>query len=244
MGLPCVPKRPVVEIGRDCGRMRSAAAGKAHGMDEIYPGLYTWSAVRETIGQPVHSAYVAEARTLIDPMEPPEGLGAFGGDGLPAPERIVLTGRHHRRHSERFVERFGCSVHAHEAGLHDLADAPMQVHGFKAGDELAPGVVAQQVGVLCPDESAVHIAHGPGALAVADGVIRFDDDEGLAFVPDHLLGDEPERVKTGLARAYLKLCDELEFDTLLLAHGAPVAGTGDGRGRAALRAFAEAVLRR
>ncbi len=114
------------------------------------------------------------------------------------------------------------------------------MRGFRPGDELAPGVVAQQVGVLCPDESAIHIAHGPGALAVADGVIRAHDDGGLGFVPDHLLGDDPQAVKSGLAQAYLRLAEELEFETLLLAHGAPVVGTG----REALRAFAEAVLRR
>jgi hypothetical protein len=210
-------------------------------MDEIFPGLLSWTAMRETIGQPVHSAYVVEARTLIDPMVPPEGLGAFGGSGLPAPERILLTNRHHRRHSAKFAERFDCTVAANERGLYDLLDAPLKVRGFAPGDEVAPGIVAQGVGVLCPDESALHIAHGPGALAVADGVIRADDDHGLAFVPDHLLGDDPPAVKRGLAQAYLKLCDELEFDALLLAHGAPIAG--DGRGREALRVFAQAVLK-
>lgn len=209
------------------------------GMDEIFPGLYSWTAFRETIGQPVHSAYVAEARALIDPMVPAEGLAAFGARGLPKPERILLTNRHHRRHSARFAERFDCTVAANERGLYDLRDAPLRVRGFRAGDEVAPGIVAQEVGVLCPDESALHIAHGPGALAVADGAIRVHDDGGLGFVPDHLLGDDPLAVKRGLARAYLRLTDELEFDTLLLAHGAPV--TGDGRD--ALRAFAEAVLR-
>ncbi|HST40270.1 MAG TPA: hypothetical protein VLK58_12205 [Conexibacter sp.] len=209
-------------------------------MDEIFPGLLSWTAIRETIGQPVHSAYVVEARTLIDPMVPPEGLGAFGGNsGLPAPERILLTNRHHRRHSARFAERFGCTVAANERGLYELLDAPLRVRGFRPGDEVAPGIVAQQVGILCPDESALHITQGPGALAVADGVIRVGDDGALGFVPDHLLGDEPLAIKRGLAEAYLRLCDELAFETLLLAHGAPVVGDG----RDALRAFSEAVLR-
>ncbi|MDO8185685.1 hypothetical protein Q5424_23545 [Conexibacter sp. JD483] len=208
-------------------------------MDEIFPGLLSWTAIRETIGQPVHSAYVVEARTLIDPMVPPEGLGAFSANGLPAPERIVLSNRHHRRHSARFAERFNCTVAVNERGLYEIQDQPLRVRGFRPGDELAPGVVAQQVGVLCPDESAIHITHGPGALAVADGVIRAGDDGALGFVPDHLLGDDPGAVKLGLAEAYLKLAEELEFSALLMAHGAPVIGDG----REALRAFAEAVLR-
>lgn len=209
-------------------------------MDEIFPGLLSWTAIRKTIGQPVHSAYAVEARTLVDPMVPPEGLGAFGGSGLPEPELIVLTSRHHRRQSADFAQRFGCRVVANERGLYDLHDGPVRVTGFNPGDELAPGVVAHEVGVLCPDESALHVAVGPGALAVADGVIRAGDDGALGFVPDSLLGDDPVRIRRGLATAYRRLCDELEFDALLLAHGAPIASGG----RAALMAFADEVLAR
>jgi hypothetical protein len=203
-------------------------------MDELLPGLHHWTAWRETIRRPVHSAYLAEARTLIDPMVPDEGLEWFR-EQAPAPERIVLTNRHHLRHSARFVEAFGCTVACHEAGLWDLADAPVAVRGFRFGDELAPGVVAHEVGAICREEAALHLALGPGALACADGVIR-GQDGALAFVPDFLLGEDPAGVKRGLAAAYLRLADELDFDVLLLAHGAPFAEGG----RDALRAFAEA----
>ena len=46
----------------------------------------------------------------------------------------------------------------------------------------------------------------------------------LAFVPDHLM-DDPERTKAGLREAYRRLA-ELEFEHLLLAHGAPFVGAG------------------
>ena len=55
----------------------------------------------------------------------------------------------------------------------------------------------------------------------------------LAFVPDSLLGDDPEGVKRGLREAYRRLCDELEFENLTLAHGPPIVGGA----REALRAF-------
>lgn len=214
-------------------------------MDEIFPGLLGWTAIRETIGQPVHSAYAVAARTLVDPMVPPEGLGTFGGSGeaadaLPAPELIVLTNRHHRRHSARFHERFGCPVRASERGLYDLLDAPFKVSGFAAGEELAPGVVAHEVGVLCPDESALHLAIGPGALAVADGVIRSGDDGALVFVPTRCSATTRRRSGVGSPPPTGRLCDELEFDALLLAHGAPIRSGG----REALAAFAEQVLAR
>lgn len=202
-------------------------------MDELIPGLFHWTAWRETIRRTVHSAYLAEARTLIDPMLPEEGLDWFREQG--PPERILLTNRHHLRHSERFAQAFGCTVHCHEAGLWDLTDRGVRVHGFRPGDEAAPGVMVHRVAAISPDEAALHVAVGPGALACADGVIR-DDDGKLAFVADFLLGEDPEGVKRGLAAAYGRLAEELDFDVLLLAHGAPLVGGG----REALATFAEA----
>lgn len=204
-------------------------------MDELAPGLWHWTAFRETIRRTVHSAYVESARMLIDPMLPAGGgLDRLAEQG--PPERIVLVNRHHLRHSARYVARFGCSVHCHEAGLWDLHDKGVRVEPFRFGDELAPGVVAHRVAAICPEEAALHIAdarHG-GALAVADGVIRGADGE-LAFVPDFLLGEDPEAVKRGLGDAYLRLADTLDFDVLLMAHGDPWIGGA----REALRAFAE-----
>jgi len=199
-------------------------------MDELAPGLWHWTAFRETIKQTVHSAYDERSRTLIDPMLPEEGLDWFAQHG--PPERIVLVNRHHVRHSARFVERFGCGVHCHEAGMWDLHDAPVRVQPFRFGDELAPGVVAHRVAAICPEETGLQVG---GALAVADGLLRRDHGR-LSFMPDFLLGDDPEGVKRGLADAYLRLAETLDFDVLLLAHGDPLV---DGA-REALREFASA----
>jgi hypothetical protein len=190
-------------------------------MEEIRDGVFHWTAYRDTIRQDVHSHFHAPSGTLFDPLEPAGGLGSF------EPRRTVLSNRHHWRHSDRF----GVPVLCHEAGLHEFSDG-REAQGFKWGDELAPGVVAHEVGVLCPEETALEI---DGALLFADSVIRGRDGE-LAFVPDFLLGDDPQAVREGLRAAFLRLCDEVEFDTLLMAHGAPVA-TG---GRSLLRAFADA----
>jgi hypothetical protein len=53
------------------------------------------------------------------------------------------------------------------------------------------------------------------------------------FVPDQLLGDEPEEIRSGLRAAYARLLD-LPFDHLLFAHGLPWIGGG----QQALREFA------
>jgi hypothetical protein len=191
------------------------------GMEEIRPGLLHWTAYRDTIGADVHSYFHRPSGTLVDPMVPPEGIEALGAE----PQRIVLTNRHHYRESDRF----GCPVLCHEAGLHEFDGG---VEGFAFGDELAPGVRAHEVGVLTPEETALQLGD---ALAFADCVIR-DDDGNLGFVPDYLLGDDPQAIRDGLRDAFLKLCDDVEFDALLLAHGEPIPQGG----RSALRTFATA----
>jgi hypothetical protein len=197
-------------------------------MDETAPGLLHWTAFHDGIGQDVHSHFHVPSATLFDPMEPLEGLHALPRD----PERIVMSNRHHWRRIPRFRDEFGIPVLCHEAGLRDLPDG---VEGYAWGDELAPGVTAHEVGVLCPEETAVQI---DGALLFADAVIR-GRGGALAFVPDGLLGDDPDAIREGLRARLRALAEEVDFDTLLMAHGAPVAGGG----RDLLRAFAEPGIR-
>jgi hypothetical protein len=207
-------------------------AGYARPMDEIRPGLLRWTAFHERIRADVHSALHVPSGTLIDPMEPLGGIEAVERHGRP--ERIVLTSRHHYRHSDRFRQAFGCPVLCHEAGLHEFSDG-REVDGFAFGDELAPGVTALEIGVLTPEETALHVAAGDGALTLADAAIRGRHGE-LGFVSDWLIGDDPAAVKDGLRAAFRRLCDEWEFGALLLAHGDPIVAGA----RSALRSFAEA----
>jgi len=199
-------------------------------MEEIRVGLFHWTAFRETIGADVHSYFHAPSRTVLDPMVPLEGLAAFDGEG--GVERLVLTNRHHYRHADAYRERFGCSVLCHEAGLHEFADG-REVEGFAFGDELAAGVRALEVGVLTPEESAILLEGGGGALAFADAVVRGRHGE-LGFVSDGLLGDDPPAIRAGLRDAFARLAREHRFEALLLAHGEPIRAGG----RSALLTFA------
>jgi hypothetical protein len=95
-------------------------------------------------------------------------------------------------------------------------------------------VIAHEVGAICADETALEVP-SVRALALADGLVRFEGPEGpLGFVPDWLLGDDPDSVKAGLRAAFRRLL-EVDFDHLLLAHGAPIIGEGKEQ----LRAFVE-----
>jgi hypothetical protein len=196
-------------------------------VEEIVPGLWHWTARHEHIGKEVSSYYLLEARVLIDPMTPADGLEWFEEHG--APEHILLTNRHHDRHAWRLREAFGCTVHCVREGLHEL-EGHGPVEAFAFGDELPGGIVAHEVDAICPDETALHLpAHR--ALACADGIVRWSGQDDLAFVPDFLM-DDPERTKAGLRDAYRGLL-ELDFDHLLLAHGDPIVGGG----KDALRGF-------
>ena len=199
---------------------------------EVLPGVHHWTRTHPRIHQVVSSYYVEPAGVLIDPLVPREGLEWFAGRRKP--ELVVMTIRHHLRDSERFAEAFGCELLCHEAGLHEFAGGP-DVKPFRFGDELAPGITALEVGALSPEETALHVRYGDGAIAFGDGLTRAGGGR-LRFVPDVLIGEDPARVKRELTAAFARLVD-LEFDTLLFAHGDPLVGGGD----AALRQFVGAA---
>lgn len=179
-------------------------------MEEIAPGVWHWTALRESIGSEVSSYYLAEERVVIDPMLPAERPEWF------RPEHALLTCRHH----DRDAWRLGCEVWVVAQGAHELAGRG-DFRTYEWGDELPGGVHAHEVDALSSDETALYVpAHR--ALAVGDGVIRWEADGPLDFVPDRYM-DDPERDKAGLRAAYERLLG-LDFDRLLLAHGDPILG--------------------
>ena len=97
----------------------------------------------------------------------------------------------------------------------------------KRGDRVEAG---QPVLELHTDDPArfdaarhgIDAAVGDGAMAIGDALIRATG-APLAFVPDGLMGDDAETVKDAL-RDSLQGLLERDWDTLLMAHGDPIAG--------------------
>ena len=197
-------------------------------MEEIAHGIWHWTALHPRIKIEVSSYYLPAERVLIDPLVPSEGLDWFDEHGPPTD--VLLTNRHHYRESGRFAERFNVTVRCVREGIPEFGGG-VQVEPFDFGDELPGGIVANAVGAICPDETALHIPVHQ-ALALADGAVRWEAGGPLAFVPDAFM-DEPERTKEGLRVSYRRLA-KLDFQHLLLAHGEPFVGTG----REVLAAFA------
>ena len=196
---------------------------------EVLPGVHHWTAIHPRIRLPVDSYFIEPARIALDPMVPREGLEWF--ERRETPSQIILTNRHHLRHGERYAEAFGCPIRCCEAGLHEFKRGP-KVEGFAFGEELAPGITAHQLGAICPDDTVLRIQTATGgALAFADGLTR-PRGGGLTFVPGFLMGDDPAAVRAELRQSLRRLLD-LDFDSLLFAHGEPLVGGG----RVALREF-------
>ncbi|MGO9790842.1 MAG: hypothetical protein ACLP8S_15505 [Solirubrobacteraceae bacterium] len=211
-------------------------------MKEILPGVFHWTAIHPKIHVEVSSYWLQEGGVLIDPVLPPDaGLDWFGQRSA-VPAAIVLSNRHHYRDSARFARRFGCSVHCNGAGLHEFTHGE-QVEAFDPGDRLPGGILAYEIGGICPDDTALYLPV-QRALAFADGLVRggphgqqgagdggtesgAPDEAGgaLGFVPDALMDDPPETKRLLLA-SFDRALAELEFEHILLAHGRPLVGNG------------------
>ena len=130
----------------------------------------------------------------------------------------MLTVRHHLRSAPAF----GVPILAHRSGLHEFESKGIEVEGYGAGDEIAPGVRVLPFGRICPDDAVLRVALGAGVLAFGDGIINYG---GIGHPPDRYIGDDPEAVKADIVEGLVPLLDE-DFEVLLFAHGAPVASGG------------------
>lgn len=191
----------------------------------ILPGVLHWAARHPSAGIESGSHLLVEEGVLIDPIAPPEGLEWFDGRAI---AEILLTNRHHTRSAFDLQDRLGVTIRAPRTGMHDLPADRVTPYDF--GDELIAGIRPHAISETWPDETALEIP-GHRAVAIADGVHNYD---GLGFFPDHLLGDDPAAEKQRLRDGFARLTADVDFDHLLLAHGAPILG--DGRER--LRRFA------
>jgi hypothetical protein len=196
-------------------------------MEEVLDGVFHWTAVHPRIGVEVGCHFVAGSGTAIDPLLPEEGIEWFDERDV---NRVLLSTRHHLRHAPLLAQRCGCPILCHQSGLHEFEAGP-EVGGFAFGDRLAADVVALEMDAISPDDTVLGIEVGGGALLFADSVINHS---GLGFVPDGLIGEDPEGVKRRIREQCATLLDQ-EFEHLLFAHGEPLLGGG----RTALRAFAE-----
>jgi glyoxylase-like metal-dependent hydrolase (beta-lactamase superfamily II) len=135
---------------------------------------------------------------------------------------LALTNRHHDRDAAQYCAAFGLgAVLVPETGLHEFEQKDLDVRGYASGEEIIPGILAHEVDAISPDDMALEI-RSAGALALADALIHMGG--SVRFVSDDLM-DEPAATKRRLAESLEELLD-VDFDTLLFAHGDPIVGGG------------------
>ncbi len=154
-------------------------------MEEVLPGVHHWTAEHPRLKIEVSCHFLAGSATAIDPLLPEDGMDWFRRH---RPSRVVLSNRHHLRHSERLADAFGCPILCHESGLYEFEHGP-QVQGFAFGDRLADDLTALEMNSICPDDTVLRIDAGGGALLFADSLIHHGE---VGFVPDNLIGDGAE----------------------------------------------------
>ena len=196
-------------------------------MQELLPGLFHWYATHPNHGSQVSCHHVEGSGTTFDALLPEEGIGWFDDH---RPQRVVLSTRHHLRAAEDIAQRYDCPILAHREGLHEFEGGGPEVEGFDFGDRLAADVTALEMDAISPDDTVMLIDVAEGVLLFADSIVNQD---GIGFVSDKLIGDDPETVKQQIVERASTLIDEQDFDHLLFAHGDPVIGGG----KDALRAF-------
>ncbi len=189
-------------------------------MEEILDGVHHWTAVHPNIGMEVNSYYVAPARTVIDPIVPDEALEWFRereesrtGSCSPTATTCAIPS------ACATSSAAGSSVTA--PACTSSATAPRSrgspsATSWRRRSRRSRSARSARRRPRCTSTAA------PARSPFADGLINYG---GIRFVPDNLIGDNPEPVKEGLRRSYARLLDR-RFDALLFAHGEPITEGG------------------
>jgi hypothetical protein len=188
-------------------------------MDELRPGLWTWTAPHpawtpdeggpDGWAQDVRSYALVEGNELIflDPLSPPTELQRHGRGRTVA---VLLTVRWHQRSAPELAERLRASVHCPAAGVDNVQTAAI---AYRPGDSLPGGIEAKATAY--PEEAVLWIpAHG----ALVTGDVLIPGPEGLQAQPDSWLAGGVTR--EGL-RDSLRPLLHLPIELLLPTHGDP-----------------------
>ncbi len=191
-------------------------------LTEVASGLRRWTAWHDEWQENVGSLAVDtdEGLVLIDPLDPPRGLGR--------PKHILLTVHWHARSTS------ARHVWAHRRTVRMLANRGVEVsHPFTAGDSLPGGIQAFET--ARPGEVVFWLPR-QRALAVGDvllgaGAKPHATDDPLRLCPERWLG----KATHDDLRASLAPLLELPVSRVLVSHGKPVL-RGDRRALAAVLA--------
>jgi glyoxylase-like metal-dependent hydrolase (beta-lactamase superfamily II) len=182
----------------------------AERVEEVVPGVWTWSVHDERIDfvSTAHAVSAAEGALLIDPLPlQPAALRSLGEVAA-----ICLTAGTHQRSAWRYRRDFEVPVYA--PALSKLIDEEPDVR-YSEGDVLPGGLQP----VFTPGAGTTQhtfLLAREGGVAFVPDLFANVPERGLAIVGEEEMPD-PEEAR----RSIRKLLD-LPFTTLCLDHGPPV----------------------
>ena len=195
-------------------------------MNQLLPGIWTWSIFSKEKGIPFHGWYVQSQgeNIVIDPPTPGEKI-LQKMEKLGRPSAILLTNKHHTRASEVIRRQFDCSVWIHEKDK-KLMEIPID-ETFVDGDLLPGGLKVTTIpDGKTPGESAFFLVGERRVLFVGDAIIG-KPPGSVSMLPPEKFKD-PVKAKEGL-----QVLLSLDFDGLLLGDGESIISGG----KTALKVF-------
>lgn len=191
-------------------------------MQELRPGLFTWSAPHpdwtpedggpEGWEHEVRS-YALEAGDSVVLFDPLVDRAAVDVVADRRPVVVILTCPWHGRSTRELVEALDATVHVPASGLRELGLSGAL--GYEPGDDL-PGDVEPQIGGY-PDEATLWL-RSHSALVIGD--VFLGGERGFRVQPDSWLA---EGLTPDSLRERLRALVELPVELLLPTHGDPIA---------------------
>ncbi len=180
-------------------------------MQQILPGIYTWSWYSEEKGYNFNSYAIPtdDGLVVIDPVHiSEENLKEL--KILGTPEHILLTNKDHERISAMFKQLFNSIIYIHEHDANDLKEFP---EGLFTEEAILPGGI-QPILIehnKSPGETAFYIPDKK-LLIIGDALIGYPQG-GFSLLPAIKYLD-PEKTQSSLT----KLLD-YPYDTILVGDG-------------------------
>lgn len=183
-------------------------------MNEILPGIFTWSRLSEPHGYNFNGYFVRDdaGNVCIDPVPPSEqDLDEFARLGVAT---IAITNRNHTRAANAIRERTGARTLIHPDDAPHAREQGATIDGeLHVGNRVGPLEV-----VAAPGKSPGEVVlHWPVRRLLFVGDVVIGNPPGRCGLLREKVMDDPARLR----RSVVAL-QSLDFDTLLVGDGVPI----------------------
>jgi glyoxylase-like metal-dependent hydrolase (beta-lactamase superfamily II) len=186
---------------------------QAEEFQDLGDGIYYWSVYEPNVKCEIGCAALklGNGLVVIDPV--PLAEAAWKELLAVAPLRaILITNGNHVRDAVALRQKHHVPVVVAPETRRDITELRADV--ILLPNEILYGISAIAIPGATPGETAFYAAGS--VLVLGDAIINTDPEKGLEFLPDKYCAD------AGQNRTSLRQLLDIDFHTLILAHGAPV----------------------